>query len=642
MKQHFKTRASVNRVSVKNANIASRLRSGLVAIALSACVPAFASPPSGVPGTWTPLSFQCPEGAETALLLTDGTVFVKSFDIYQHCFKLTPANGNYVNGSWSNLADMPVGEIYGPCQVLRDGRVFLAGGEYLSNGSDYNTCEIYDPVSNTWVQGPDGLYGDIGDTGNSMMADGRILVSTRFDMRTQIFDPVTMSWSATGSMTNFTGDEESWQILPDNTILNVFNIGQRYLPTTGQWIPTAAMPASNGLVDSAFEIGPAVMLYTGKIITFGGTNNTAIYTPPATLNGLGTWVVGPKIPGSLTSPDCPAAVEPDGKVIFISTPLDFLAATFNEYDPVANTMAVIAGPPVGGGITSFTPRFLTLPNGQILMTGVGTQCWLYTPAGTPQTTWRAHLNSVTRTGSVFTLTGTQLNGLTCGGSYGDDASMNTNYPIVVLKNNSTGKIFYAKSFSFSTMGVATGTTPVSCQFTTPANLPAGSYTLSTSASGVGSANTLQLGLFIPPYAVQIYANQGQNASGGVPQLLAVDQQYYQLSSVQNVSGEVAAVQINFQIPPGSAFASVGCTLIMNAPFRTTNFMYMFNWKTNHLDLIGSAALSGVDQQVSADNPNSTNYISPSGQVIVVDRVIYPVRLNGFQFPVKFDLASLTS
>ena len=642
MKQHLKS--SPSRVSVRNGGIASRLCAGLVVGALFASVPAFAHPTSVTPGSWTPLTFQCPEGAETALVLTDGTVFVKSFDQYQHCFKLTPTgDGNYVNGTWTHLPDMPVGEIYGPCEVLKDGRLFLAGGEYLSPGeSDNNTCEVYDPASNTWTQGPDGLYGDIGDTGNSIMSDGRVLVSTRFDMRTQIFDPTTMSWSSTGSMTNFTGDEESWQILPDNTILNVFNIGQRYLPTTGQWIPTAAMPGSNGLVDTAFEIGPAVMLYTGKIITFGGTNNTAIYTPPVALNGLGTWVVGPKIPGSLTSPDCPAAVEPDGKVIFISTPADFGVATFNEYDPVTNTMSVIAGPPGVGAITSFTPRFLTLPNGQILMTGVGSQCWLYNPAGTPQAAWRAHLTSVTRSGSTFTLTGTQLNGLTSGGSYGDDATMASNYPIVILRSIGTGKTYYAKSFNFSTMGLATGVTPVTCQFTLPSGLPAGSYNLTTSASGVVSSNSLQLGLFIGPNAVQVYAGQGQNPTGGVPQLLAIDQQYYTVQSVSNVAGEVAAVQISFQIPLGAAFSSIGCSLVMNAPFRTTNFIYLFNWKTNQLDLIGSAALSGIDQQVGADTPSSTNYVSPTGKVIAVDRVVYPVRLNGFQFTVKFDLASLTS
>lgn len=595
-------------------------------------------------GTWVPLTNLCPESAETALLLTDGSIFVRSFSNYQHHFKLTPTpDGNYVNGKWSQLADAPIGILYGPYEVLRDGRVFIAGGEYLSNGqNDHNTCEVYDPVTDSWTQGPDGLYGDIGDTGNSILSDGRVLVSTRAGSQTQIFDPVAMTWTASGTMSQDTGDEESWEILPDNSILNVFNIGQRWLPTTNQWIGTAAYPANNGLVDSAYEIGPAVMLYNGNVLALGGTNNTAIYTPPSTMNGAGSWVAGPKIPGGMTSPDCPAAVEPNGKVIFISTPTDFAAPTFNEYDPTSNTMVVINGPPNTDGVPSFTPRFLTLPNGQILLTGWGNQCWLYTPTGSPQNSWRAHLTSVKKNGLVFTLTGTQLNGLTEGGSYGDDASMNSNYPIVMLKHNASGKFFYAKSFNFSTMGLATGNTPVTCQFKLPAGAPAGSYTVTTSASGVRSSNSVQLADFIPPYAVQIYNHQGQSPSGGVAQLQAVDQQYYKLYSVPTSSGEVAAVQLTFQVPPGDSFSSIGCSLVVNGPVRTTNFIYLHNWKTGNYDLVGTAPMKGVDLTVSGSASDSTNYISPTGQVIAVDRVVFPQRLVGYLFQMKIDVASLTN
>src|SRR5579872_4577207 len=168
--------------------IVATVRAAALVAALAAFLPVLAQRPGGggggaggaggaPQGTWTPLTNACPENPETALLMTDGSVFVKSFDgDFNHMFKLTPgANGNYANGVWSRLADAPVGEIYGPCQVLKDGRIFIAGGEYLASGaSDHNTCEVYDPVTNRWTQGPDGLYGDIGDTGNSIMADGRI------------------------------------------------------------------------------------------------------------------------------------------------------------------------------------------------------------------------------------------------------------------------------------------------------------------------------------------------------------------------------------------------------------------------------------------------------------------------------------
>ena len=42
----------------------------------------------------------------------------------------------------------------------------------------------------------------------------------------------------------------------------------------------------------------------------------------------------------------------------------------------------------------------------------------------------------------FTLTGTQLNGISAGATYGDDAEMDTNYPIIQLKaKDGSGKVY---------------------------------------------------------------------------------------------------------------------------------------------------------------------------------------------------------
>jgi len=36
--------------------------------------------------------------------------------------------------------------------------------------------------------------------------------------------------------------------------------------------------------------------------------------------------------------------------------------------------------------------------------------------------------------------------------------MATNFPLVVIRNNATGHLFFARTSSFSTMGIATGKT----------------------------------------------------------------------------------------------------------------------------------------------------------------------------------------
>ena len=116
------------------------------------------------------------------LLLTDGTVIVSDCGNLGNWYKLTPdITGSYANGTWTQIATMPVinGVQYAPLAnasaVLPDGRVILMGGEYNWLGNKYSNGEpvwtslgaIYDPVANTWtpVSAPAGA-GWTGTNGN--------------------------------------------------------------------------------------------------------------------------------------------------------------------------------------------------------------------------------------------------------------------------------------------------------------------------------------------------------------------------------------------------------------------------------------------------------------------------------------------
>ena len=78
--------------------------------------------------------------------------------------------------------------------------------------------------------------------------------------------------------------------------------------------------------------------------------------------------------------------------------------------------------------------------------------YVYTPDGAPQAAWKPTITSVAANGDHFTLTGTQLTGLSAGDSYSHGAEMDTNYPIVELKS-STGKVYFARTFNWSSTGV---------------------------------------------------------------------------------------------------------------------------------------------------------------------------------------------
>src|SRR5262249_37594415 len=131
-----------------------------------------------------------------------------------------------------------------------------------------------------------------------------------------------------------------------------------------------------------------------------------------------------------------------------------------------------------------------LPNGQIWASGSGSaNAWLYTPAGTPQASWRPTITSVSAPSfGEFTLAGTQLNGLTTGADFGDDNKMATNYPIVWL-DDGAGPVSYCRSYNFDQMAPRPNT-PGSATFTVPTSVPDGAYTLHVAANGVEAGNTV--------------------------------------------------------------------------------------------------------------------------------------------------------
>jgi hypothetical protein len=152
---------------------------------------------------------------------------------------------------------------------------------------------------------------------------------------------------------------------------------------------------------------------------------------------------------------------------------------------------------------------LVLPTGQILFTDGSSDVEIYTASGTYQSVWQPTISSFpasVRAGTQgYSLSGTQLNGLSQGAAYGDDAQSASNYPLVRITNNATGHVFYARTHSHSTMGVATGSAVVSTQFDVPAGIETGSSTLRVVANGIPS-NPVSVQV-LPPTSTDYYTIQ---------------------------------------------------------------------------------------------------------------------------------------
>jgi len=459
--------------------------------------------------TWTALKHSAPFNANVALLLTDGTVMVQDTET-PHWWRLTPdRTGSYVNGTWTKLASMAsnYGPLYHASAVLPDGRVIIEGGEYNLSGNGVWTDRgaIYDPTTNTWtsVRPPAG-WGFIGDAESVVLANGTFMLANSLSNQQALLDATTLTWTPTGTGKFDSNDEEGWTLLHGGTVLTVDAYADNYVatgtnseiynPSTGAW--SSAGSTLVQLWDSGAacggspsnELGPAVLRPNGTVFATGanscGAGHTAIYQ--ASNN---TWTAGPDFPHDEDIADGPAALLPDGNVLVDTSPGIYnLGTRFYEFN--GTNLTQVPGPPNAAVDSSFYGTMLVLPTGQILFTDQSSDVEIYTAKGTYRSAWAPAIVTVPSAvvrGSSYKITGTQFNGLSQGGAYGDDEQSATNYPLVRITNDATGHVFYARTRNHSWMGVATRSRIVSTHFSVPSGMETGPSSLVVVANGIPSA-----------------------------------------------------------------------------------------------------------------------------------------------------------
>ena len=465
-------------------------------------------------GTWTLTNFQRLQPIiQTSQLLSDGSVLLQGgSDLPTNMwYRLTPDSaGNYADGTVTQLPNSGLQRLFYTSDVLKDGRFYIAGGEYTGpvnpdlsvNVTEDNTAEIYDPVANTWHYVASFPESKLGDAPSEVMPNGEVYVGSPFSSHTYFYNPTTNTWRNGPDLLNGdTSSEEGWVKLPDGSILSYSITGgapqtaERYVPSLNQWVSAGSVPVplatKAGNEDlGAPELGPGVLLPDGRVFWIGATNHTALYTPPTSPTGTGSWTAGPDIPGGLGAFDAPAAVEPDGNVLFTAQILDggynHVVNVF-EYYPATNQIIPVSLPAAENNI-NFISHLQVLPNGQILYLDSVAKGGLYTadPATQPSPAWAPTVTSIsTNFDGTYTITGTQLNGLSEGSTYGDDAENASNFPIVRL-TTPTGDVQYARTLNWSSTGVQTGVTPVSAAFSWPSSDHSGAYLLNVIANGIAS------------------------------------------------------------------------------------------------------------------------------------------------------------
>jgi hypothetical protein len=216
----------------------------------------------------------------------------------------------------------------------------------------------------------------------TVLLDGRVLVAG--DAAAQVFDPASLSWSATGQKGD-QGYRSAAVLLSDGKVLlaggrtfappdNYTDVdaAEVYDPATGSWTATASMHAKN------FPSG-AFLLPDGKVLVIG-SNSVEQYDPAA-----GTWTALPVKPGIGYEA---AALLSDGAVL-MARDVEPHCEALDLYNPRNGSWTTAPSMPVCGNNPSFTP----LVDGSVLLAG-GLGCnesecvptgtaQLYVPAGVP-------------------------------------------------------------------------------------------------------------------------------------------------------------------------------------------------------------------------------------------------------------------
>jgi hypothetical protein len=165
-------------------------------------------------GTWTYTgSLATPRSQHCAVLLTDGRVLVTggytasapgSASVVSSTELYDPATG-----TWSQTGALKQGRNRLACTRLPNGKVMAVGGLYYVNTSELSSYELYDPATGIWTLGSTYMTASRRSHSAILLNDGRVAVlggtgwngATNLATSVELFDPVTSTWSAGGSLT---------------------------------------------------------------------------------------------------------------------------------------------------------------------------------------------------------------------------------------------------------------------------------------------------------------------------------------------------------------------------------------------------------------------------------------------------------
>ncbi len=231
---------------------------------------------------------------ETATRLANGKVLV--------------AGGEYINdgggytalasaevydpgtGQWSQTGSMSVARVYHLATLLSNGQVLVAGGQD-SNGNALASAELYNPGTGKWSKTSSMMW-DCFDFSMTRLSNGQVLVAGGEGVhgtiaQAELYHPGTGLWSATGSMNAYRMGQTA-TLLSNGQVLIAG--GKSDYPTHNLYAsaelynPSTGVWSMTGSMHAARVFHQAVLLNTGQVLVAGGASQVERYNP-----GNGTW-----------------------------------------------------------------------------------------------------------------------------------------------------------------------------------------------------------------------------------------------------------------------------------------------------------------------------------------------------------------
>jgi hypothetical protein len=585
-------------------------------------------------------------------------------------YKLTPnKSGSYSHGNWTKLASTvnPVwtesqwqgwAPLYEGTEVLPDGRVFAVGGEYNEGQIEWcSNAGYYDPDLDVWTPSliPPAWsslppFGGMGDTATATLANGLVFVSNPYSDDNAAFDYKTNSWIYPyGTKSFLTNDEAGLTLLPDGNLYRM----DTYFPPKPQaelfntktlsWSMLPS-PLYDVVDDPDAEIGPGVLMYNGLVFQVGANGANIIFNP-----ANNSWIAAPSFPvspyGQIDVADGPGVLLPNGNVM-TAAGAGYYEGPSDWFIWNGTALIQIDGPPDAAENVGGAYNFLLLPTGQVLSVDQTNDIELYNAGGSPQPKWAPTITSVPKNiavGTTYIITGTQLNGLSEGSYYGDDTQGNTNYPIIRVTMQVSGDVFYAKESLPSTMGICTGSTPVSTHFKMPLNSELGLATLQVITNGIPSAG-VQVSIYPQhsPVGAALYPQEGTNPNGNAASVGTVDNVNFSGESQEIGSLEqVCSLETAFVIT--GTVNTISATAYATAHTGVTEQIYFYNYATKAWVLSGEQPFTNLAVFLTASPPGAASqYIGVGGQVRIVVRGVLPGHISTAPFKLSVDCVGVST